>query len=343
MRFLHIAVCCLSFFLAFRSPNAGSGTRAVGVQFPYGDEPAIAKYETGVEPPVVVIRSPAEDDTVGPEEYVPAGDPKATPSVGIVITASVSWPDGHPRNIRRATLLVNGEPQAVLDAPPDSLTFVWNPDGGLPSGPVTLQVQIEDEFGLEGRSGQIVVRMETGSSLCPAGSRSALCNIEPDGLLPFLAIGLALIALGLVLVHRQEGAGAETEFVPEAGETLRIKDHAASAKAALTDLDGNAGVGQSLIKLYGTTSIGRSHKNAGLVLQANKIDSPISRLHCTILEEDGAFFLRDEQSANGTYLNGVRLAPMDRNPLKDGDLIQLADPEHNGVRLQFRLQGGKAT
>jgi hypothetical protein len=31
---------------------------------------------------------------------------------------------------------------------------------------------------------------------------------------------------------------------------------------------------------------------------------------------------------------------MDRNPLKDGDEIQLANPERNGVRLQFRWGGG---
>jgi hypothetical protein len=331
MRSAHLIFCCLT---------------VVSLKFQCGEEPATARCAAGLEPPAAVIRSPAEDETVGPESYSSPGDPQAAPVFGVVVAASVSWPDGRPRSIRRATLLVDGAPQSVLTDPPDSLTFVWNPDGPLPTGPVTLQVVIEDEWGLTGRSDPIVVRMERGTFFCPAGSRSALCRLAPGGLLPFLAIVVALIALGLVLVHRKDAPGADGEadgaaaaFPPDAGATLRFKDRLPSVKATLSDLDGNTGIGKPSIELFGTTSIGRSRRNADLVLHPHRTESPISRLHCTVLEEDGAFFLRDEQSANGTYLNGVRLAPMERHPLKDGDLIQLAQPECNGVRMQFHARG----
>jgi hypothetical protein len=140
-------------------------------------------------------------------------------------------------------------------------------------------------------------------------------------------------------------AGAATDFIQEVGETLRFKSRPGSAKAVLTDMDGNTGTGRTSFDLFGTTSIGRSQKNADLVFQGTQADSPISRLHCTILEEDGSFFARDDQSANGTYLNGLRMVPMDRYPLKEGDVLQLANPEKGGVRLQFKWQGegGHAT
>ncbi len=331
------------YVLTYRSPNPESGTRvvAVGLQYGQNEKPAFSHYEITVEPPVAVIRSPGEDTTVSPQFYVPTEDPQATPVTGIVVTASVSWPDSHPRRIRLATLLVNGDPQSALSDPSDELTFVWNPAKEIPKGPVTMQIQIEDELGLVGLSDQIVVRIEAGSPFA--------FDLSLNTVLAILAFLLAAAAVVLVVVFRkqvtgtaQQAVGAATEFIQEVGETLRFKGGrgGAAAKAMLVDMDGNTGTGRSSFELFGTTSMGRSKKHADLVFQANQADSPISRLHCTILEEDGAYFLRDDQSANGTYLNGVRLVPMDRNPLKDGDEILLANPERSGVRLQFRWSGG---
>jgi hypothetical protein len=341
------------FILTYRSPNPESGTRVVSLALAYGqnEKPALAQYTVDVKPPVAVILSPGDDQSVSPESYRPTDEPKATPVSGIVVTGSVSWPDGHPRAIKQATLLVNGKPEAVLDAPKEALTFVWNPSKENSSGPVTLQIQIEDELGLTGLSNQIVVRIGSagaaGFAFCKPGSGSPLCKLSVSNLLPYLSLLIALVALGLVVVFRKQVAGtagqvagAATEFIQKVGETLRFTNRPGSSKATLVDLDGNTGTGRSSYDLFGTASIGRSKKNADLVFQANQPDSPISRLHCTILEEDGKFFVRDDQSANGTYLNGLRMVPMDRYPLKEGDEIQLANKEKGGVRLQFKSQGG---
>jgi hypothetical protein len=337
------------FILTYRSPNAESGTRVISVTLAYGqgEKPALAQYTIDLKPPAAVILSPGNDQSVRPEKYKPTGNPQATPVSGIVVTGSISWPDGHPRIIKQAKLLVNGNPEATLDGPTDQLTFVWNPSKENSSGPVTLQIQIEDELGLTGLSDQIVVRITSGAafSFCKAGSSSPLCNLSASNLLPYLSILIALAAVALVVVFRTqvagtagEVAGAATDFFQEMGETLRFKNRPGSAKAVLVDLDGNTGTGRTSFNLFGTTSIGRSKKNADLVFQVNQSDSPISRLHCTILEEDGSFFVRDNQSANGTYLNGLRMVPMDRYPLKEGDEIQLANTEKGGVRLQFKSQ-----
>jgi hypothetical protein len=342
------------FILTFRSSNADSGTRVVSVALAYGrdEKPALAQYTIDVKPPMAVILSPGDGQAARREKYRPTGDSKAAPVSGIVVTGSVSWPDGHPRKIKQATLLVNGNPEVSLEEPKEPLAFVWSPSKENSSGPVTLQIQIDDELGLTGLSDPVVVRVSSGAalSICKTGSSSPLCNLSPSNVLPYLSIVIALAALGLVIVFRKQVAetagevgGAATEFIQEVGETLRFKHRPISAKAELVDLDGNTGTGRSSFDLFGTVSIGRSRKNADLIFQADRPDSPISRLHCTILEEDGSFFIRDDQSANGTSLNGLRMVPMERYPLKERDEIRLGNPEKGGVRLQFRSQGGRAS
>jgi hypothetical protein len=67
--------------------------------------------------------------------------------------------------------------------------------------------------------------------------------------------------------------------------------------------------------------IGRSYEYCDYV-----IDDPhkrISRLHATIIEENNAFFIRDEGSAGGTYINKRKLTPQIPQQLNDNDLINL--------------------
>ena len=64
------------------------------------------------------------------------------------------------------------------------------------------------------------------------------------------------------------------------------------------------------------------------------IDNPfVSRMHCRIRFADGAFFLSDLGSRNGTSLNGVLLERDKEYLLNDGDSIILAT---DVVHLRFR-------
>ena len=89
------------------------------------------------------------------------------------------------------------------------------------------------------------------------------------------------------------------------------------------------------IDIYGTTPIGRSKKYADLVFHAGEENSPVSNLHCTILDEEDMFYIRDEQSTWGTFLNHNKLSPLEKYQLHDGDEIDLAPVERGGVKLKF--------
>jgi phosphoserine phosphatase RsbU/P len=67
-------------------------------------------------------------------------------------------------------------------------------------------------------------------------------------------------------------------------------------------------------------TIGRSKKN-DLVLA----DQWLSRIHAEIRRENGRHFIRDLDSRNGTYVNGMRLSQ--RVPLQNGDVVTLGDQQ----------------
>ena len=54
-------------------------------------------------------------------------------------------------------------------------------------------------------------------------------------------------------------------------------------------------------------------------------NNKVSRSHATFLKENGQYFIRDNQSRNGTLLNGKALMPLKPTALKDGDEICLYD------------------
>jgi RsiW-degrading membrane proteinase PrsW (M82 family) len=62
------------------------------------------------------------------------------------------------------------------------------------------------------------------------------------------------------------------------------------------------------------------------------VDSMVSSRHCLIQAEPDGFYVVDNQSTNGTYVNGQRIQ---RARLNHGDIIELGNP---GVRLQVALE-----
>jgi hypothetical protein len=63
-------------------------------------------------------------------------------------------------------------------------------------------------------------------------------------------------------------------------------------------------------------------------------DLMVSRFHATLWLQDGDLYVRDERSHNGTYLNGVRLAPGQPARLRPGDELRVGD-----TRLRAALPG----
>lgn len=68
-------------------------------------------------------------------------------------------------------------------------------------------------------------------------------------------------------------------------------------------------------------------KKRALVDVVISFNNMISRKHCRISRHNGVFYISDEGSANGTYVNRVRLSPGQRQRIKKGDIIRLANSD----------------
>lgn len=70
--------------------------------------------------------------------------------------------------------------------------------------------------------------------------------------------------------------------------------------------------------------LGKKQEIVDAVISFNKM---ISRKHCRITRNSGNWFLTDEGSANGTFVNGVKLTPYRTVPINKGDIIRMADSD----------------
>lgn len=68
-------------------------------------------------------------------------------------------------------------------------------------------------------------------------------------------------------------------------------------------------------------------KNAASVDGVVSFNKMISRVHCKITNRGGQYVITDLQSANGTYVNRVRLQTNQPHPIKNGDVIRLANSD----------------
>lgn len=70
--------------------------------------------------------------------------------------------------------------------------------------------------------------------------------------------------------------------------------------------------------------IGKKAADVDGVVSFNKM---ISRIHCKITKVNGEYQVTDLQSANGTFINHVRLQPHRPYAIKNGDIIRLANSD----------------
>jgi len=69
-------------------------------------------------------------------------------------------------------------------------------------------------------------------------------------------------------------------------------------------------------------SIGRNAASVDGVIGLSKT---IGRIHCKIVFQNRKYYIVDLGSINGTYVNKLRISPHEMQPLRDGDIVRIAD------------------
>lgn len=277
-----------------------------------------------------------------------------------LIGVDVTNPPGAPA-IDRAELFVNDVSLGALEGP-GPYAWAWNPAPygeqlaaeGESAGPVELRVQVTDATGqttltaIRGQATFAGIDACTAYRGLPAIGKSLYALCRASGLTPPLVILffiLILMTIALVWLWRHRGAvsTAGQQMGRRLTDVYRRLTRAGGRRSPLAYLDVIEGLdpgARTSFDLFGQTPIGRSHDYAELCFHAERQRSPVSGLHCTLHEDEGGagWSVEDEDSTNGTYVNGVRLPGLgQRVALHDGDVIELAQVERGGLKFRFRL------
>lgn len=332
--------------VSYRSPNATNGNRQVVVTTSGNNAPASATYSISLQPPKVTIQEPTTGATITRKAGVNTQGENMIGTDFTSVRVLVEWPDGHPRKLTKISVVVNNQTEGVTTNPNiDSSGIIQVPwdlrsYSQIGQNSISIQVTVTDELGMSGSSISVPVIISIQADICknlPGVLCPIVVTISPY--MQFVATGLALLALILVIVFRRKIASVGVQInegVREVIDRVTKKRTVTVPKAYLEALEG-VHTGRTTFEIYGNTPIGRSKRHAELIFQGTDDESPISRLHCTILEDDGVFSIRDEDSQWGTYLNGKKLESLDVAGLQDGDIIELAQVERGGIRLRFSL------
>ena len=122
---------------------------------------------------------------------------------------------------------------------------------------------------------------------------------------------------GALLVKEEPGSETTQSFTPEEGEEDAVPtlEELGAEGPALVVRAGGGRAGESFRPAGERTRIGRS-PDCDIFLD----EVTVSRNHAVLVEREGHFFVEDQGSLNGTFVNRRRI---DRAPLEEGDELQV--------------------
>lgn len=296
--------------------------------------------------PSVILNLPPENQTLSL--------PDLDNPVRLRLSATASWMDGAARTITRAQLLVNG--LVASDINPTQLDDFQVEVSQFQFGENTLEVQLEDEQGLQATSPAVALFIDEGEEAVPADMAPSNSFLRVLGWLALIVIvlgGLAVAGyfrlsrqgrvrlpqsltrlagqlgkLRLPLSRLPRRAPRQTAEAPAAAPPPEEPDAAKEAAPYLEVLESVTDLPRYIPIEVVETRLGRSPANSDIVFEN---DITVSRLHASIIysEEQDAFGIYDEQSTSGTWVNNQPVAGNGMT-LLDGDEIRLG-----AVRLVF--------
>ena len=122
---------------------------------------------------------------------------------------------------------------------------------------------------------------------------------------------------GTLLVKEEPGSETTMSYTPEEAEEggLPTLEELGAEGPALVVRSGGGRAGEHFVPQGERTTIGRS-PDCDIFLD----DVTVSRKHAVLVHKDGAFFVEDQGSLNGTFLNRRRI---ESGRLENGDELQI--------------------
>ncbi len=261
------------------------------------------------------------------------------------IPMQLTWPDGLPREITAVSFFVDGQLQPQISPPqPDEsgvFTFSWNVQS-VDTGAYRLRAELSDLLGNTSTTETVVVTITAVRPAPPTPTpaptatpspiervtevtTSVATSVSRDDWLLILA-GLGLLGLALMMIRWWQRRPAK--MVPHPARQTAVSDAPDEVDETLIASLHRVEDATVILLEEDNVAMGRDNEVAQVVFG----DSSVARLHARIRQRNGRYWLYDEGSASGTFLNHDRLGLSPRQ-LQDDDEIRLGR-----VLLRFQLR-----
>ena len=324
--------------LSYPSALRQNGTHQVSVSL--GNVRDAAEFELLLAAPEITVEPPTSPvRRAGSAIDTPLA--LLQPAV-LPLTARINWPDGQPRRIVEMFFRVNDVAQPLATLP------VADADGNLPlvwdisqsdAGVYRLDIEIVDELGFRVAAEPLEIAIEVARPSPPTPTPAPTRVPAPplserlDGpLLPVLLI-LALVAVvaGTIAGLRRRAAKSPSAAEVAVPRIVPAADPrpADGHVAVLVWQAKDGSLGDQIELTAADVTLGCDPEAVDIIIEAPGISRLHARIRRTATEE---YWLYDEGSAAGTFLNYERLA-LAPKMLQHNDLVQLGQ-----VTLRFRLE-----
>lgn len=311
--------------------TSGNHTLAVSVSAPTGqiDLPPV-EFEMDVRSPNPILVTPPNEilrQPVDPNHYDLTRLLPADQALELII----EFPDGHPRSLVSTSLLVDGKTVATNASEPFD-RFTWDLQGYTISGKHDLQVEVVDVLGLQKTSISIPVTI-TIAAPAPAwkifiaryGTQVSLGVLIGASL---LLIWRLVRLLRIRRLRRKNRLSPSGDLVETSSSRSLFHRGEKKAPACLFPLpeDGSNPVSGTLQLVAKEIRLGSDASKADYLLKHPSVEG----LHAIVYRHEDRFFIADQDSLSGTWVNYRRL-PAGQCLLNHADII------HFGM-LSYRFQ-----
>ena len=268
---------------------------------------------------------------------------------GITATQSVQFSVrvGDQRNI------VGQSPSATINVIVDTL-LVGSPCEVDPDGNACRQEVLAAQATQEAFAAAEAARSDAESSLSNAEVALQTAEAERETarsltrIVTIISATIIGILLVLLIIFRRQLSSRVSEariVMKQGGGALDVVrtilaggSRGQTAIARLEVLNGPADLLQQKVDIYASvTTVGRDGSLSDILFYDRDAKSSVSGEHCTIQYDLGQFLITDNNSTNGTTVNGERLVPNEPYKLYTGDEITLGDLFRRGVKLRFEI------
>jgi len=260
------------------------------------------------------------------------------------LNISIEFPDGHPRNLKMATLYLDGSLVQKNENPPFG-GFEVDLQNLLSKKELTFKAELEDELGLSAETSNLTIRLEM-PTIADAEGNTPTTLQNP---LVFGAAGLLVVIVGggFLATRRKKAVVIDAEVAPEAtpakeensrfkkltallpekekrAETYEIQSILASFNRL--DNENQPAAEKPALVINAKTLIGRDKARCEICYEDPSLDEVHAEL---LIEADGTATIRDLNSTAGTW---VDFKPVDDKPAR---LRHRAIVQFGNIRVRF--------